>query len=186
MAGRVYTAWNPIRNPVNYYLLCGKKSPGIVTMSGLNQPRRIQELMAPGFAGATCVYLGWKPCHFSATHTLLTEEDWLEWMTFKTMLKLPARGQRPKALSFWHPFADMFDPPIRSVLVEDVLQPITNDNGSETIEVKYAQFERPKMQFSKPDAATDQPLTKEQAITKFNELNQNALSNLAGSLRDEP
>lgn len=169
MAGRVYTSWNPIRNPINSYTLAGSAAPGVVTMVGLSQPRRILELMGPGFVGATCVYAGWKPCHFSALHLLTTEQDWQDWASFKTLLKLPARGQRGTALSFWHPFAQLFDPPIRAVLVEDVLQPITQENGSEIIEVKYAQFEKPKIQYAKPDQAKPKEvdaLTQEQLNNK--------------------
>jgi hypothetical protein len=113
--------------------------------------------MSPGSAGATAVYAGWKPSHFSAQHTLTTTADWLLWENFRSMLKLPARGQRGKALAFWHPFGEMFDPPIRSVIVEDILQPVTNDNGSETIEVKYVQFQKFRIQYSKPDAAKVEP-----------------------------
>ena len=126
-------------------------------IEGLEQPRVIQEWRSPGSAGATCVYFGWKPAHFSGFTRLITDQDWLDWASFKTLLKLPARGMRGKALEFWHPFGDLFDPPVRSVLVENILQPVTQEDGSEIIEVKYAQFNKPKIQYSKPEAAKDQP-----------------------------
>lgn len=162
MAGRVYSSWNPLREPFDFYILCGQVSPGIATVQGMNQPRRINELMAPGNAGATCFYMGWKPSHFSIKHILSTEQDWDDWATFKTLLKLPAYRQQSKALDFWHPFGDLFDPPIRAVIVEDILQPETLENGSESIEVKYAQFTKPKLQFSKPDGAKDKPMDEEE------------------------
>jgi hypothetical protein len=157
MAGKVFSSWDPIVNPVTFYLLCGQMSPGIVTITGMNQPRRIQELMGPGSSGSTAVYRGWKPSHFSASHLLTTPEDWFLWDSFKTLLKLPARGQQGAALEFWHPFGNLYDPPIRSVIVEDVLCPVTNDNGSETIEVKYVQYQKRSTQYSKPMAAKETP-----------------------------
>jgi hypothetical protein len=186
MAGKFFGGWNPIKNPINFYLLAGHTSPGTVVISGMGQPRVIIEIRAPGSAGATCVYAGWKPSHFSAIHTLTTEEDWLLWDNFRTLLTLPARGQRGQALDFWHPFAQMFVPPIRAVLVEDVGQPQTQENGSETIEIKYAQFTKHRIQYSKPDAAKPVP---EDALDKANREateQQARLEAQRDSLRDKP
>jgi hypothetical protein len=157
MAGQVFSGWNPIEDPINFYVLAGMVSPGTVVITGMGQPRIITEIRAPGSAGATCIYAGWKPSHFTATHTLVDAVDWRLWDTFKTILKLPTRGQRGQALDFWHPFAELFEPPIRAVIVEEIGQFQTQDNGSETIEVKYAQFTKHRIQYAKPDAAKTEP-----------------------------
>lgn len=150
----VAIGWNPIDYPVDTFRLAGKLSPGTFEFIGLSEPREWQELNGPGIAGG---YLqgGWnKVINFSAKLFLWDDICWSDWLDFYQVIKR-ARVVAPKdvkALDIWHPLLEILDPPLRAVVVEDVIQPTQQADGLWVAEIKFKSFNKPKVQYVKPDA----------------------------------
>jgi hypothetical protein len=147
--------WNPITNPIDYILLTRKKSPGLAEIAGADQPRKWDERGGYGLSGATLVYTGDGLAHFSVRIHLFSAEDWNEWNVWKQLVKKAPLGTRPKAQDIWHPYLE--DLEIKSVVVENRLQPVDVGNGEWVHEIKFGQFRRPKVTYSKPEASKVEP-----------------------------
>ncbi len=72
----------------------------------------------------------------------------------------PPNLRIPRALDIWHPWLEMLE--IKSVQVEDVLQPREIDNGGYAIDLKFLEYREPKLTLAKPEAseaeASDDPV----------------------------
>jgi hypothetical protein len=145
-------AYDPQITPVDYFLLAGKKSPGIATISGAADTRAWDERAGYGLSGAITVFRGRKISHFSANIKLVTAQDWIDWGSFRSLVARPPFGTKPKSMAIWHPWLESLD--ISSVGVEEVSQPEEDgDTGSYIITIKFLETREPKFALAKPEAA---------------------------------
>ncbi len=142
---------SPLDTPVDYVLLAGQKSPGIAEILGASSPRKWDERGGYALSGATLVYKGNGLAKFTLQLRLYSVEDWAAWDAWRPLVQRPPVGARARALEIVHPFLEALE--IRSVVVEDVLQPIQTGDGEWTIEVKFIEWRRPLVALSRPDGA---------------------------------
>ena len=148
-------AFDPVAAPVDYVLLAGSRSPGIATIDGASSPRSWDERRGYGLSGATLVYKGLKLAKFTLELKLVTSEDFAAWDSWRPIVQRPPAGQRPRALDIEHPITEMLG--IRSVVVEDVLQPKQTGDGEWTIEIKLLEFRAPARAVVRPEGSADRP-----------------------------
>jgi hypothetical protein len=70
--------------------------------------------------------------------------------------------RRARALDIWHPILE--DLGIRSVLVENVLQPKQTGNGEWTIEIKLVEYRAPVFALARPEGSQEGPRDRFEAI----------------------
>jgi hypothetical protein len=153
-------SWNPYQSPVDYFILAGKKSPGIATIQGAERARKYDERNGYGLGGASLIYNGRKLAHFSAMIRLYSPKDWQDWAVFRPLVqKIPkpvftadgaiSFAQGSGVLDFWHPLLEPLG--IKSVVVEDEVQPVLEDEtGVWLVEIKFIQYSPPVREISKP------------------------------------
>lgn len=144
-------SWNPITSPVDYYLLEGKKSPGISEVAGAGSPRKWDEVGGYGLSGSTLRFTGLGLAKFEIRTRLYTPEDFEAWKAFAVVLAKPPPKVRPRAKDIWHPFLEELG--IKSVVIEDVLQPEQTGDGEWTLTGKFIQYRRPRITLAKPDGS---------------------------------
>lgn len=148
--------WDPITNPVDYFLLVNKKSPGIAEIVGANSPRKWDEQQSFGWSGATLRFAGLGLAKFEAKVRLYTKAEWADWKeNFEPILLRPPTGKKPKALLIWHPF--LVDKQIFMVVVADVIGPTQIESGVWEHTIQFVQYRERRFQLAKPDAAKDTP-----------------------------
>lgn len=141
---------NPIRTPIDYIILSGKRSPGIADLpTGGESPQKWDERAGYGVSGAFLVFTGDGLAAFTVKIRLYTAEDFDAWTSFQPLVAAPPRGKRPKAKDIWHPFLEAHD--IRSVVVENWKGPTQTADGEWTIEIDFKQWRgAPKPALAKP------------------------------------
>lgn len=145
-------AFDPVLNPTDFYLLQGRKSPGICKITGAGMPRKWDEIVGYGWSGGFAIYKGQRLAKWKAIHTLATEQDWADWEAFLPLLSRPTSSQRPKALDIWHPWLERFA--LKSCVVDHVAQPEEDgDLGLWQVTVDYLEFRAPKRALAKPDSS---------------------------------
>jgi hypothetical protein len=159
-------AWNPIDDPIDYILLNDQRSPGVAMISGAGTPRKWQKQQGFGLSGAIVFFTGLDLSTFEVTLQLATVDDWNDWHDWKSLVQKPPLGTRPRALTIWHPFLEDLD--IKSVVVEDMMQPEVSDTMMGTIKIKFLQYRRPRPSFAKPDGAGNKTLTPTEAEIAIN------------------
>lgn len=147
--------WNPIDEPIDYVLLADQRSPGIAEIRNANSPRRLRRRNGYGLSGATVIFLGLALSEPILVLRLYSREDWEGWQAWRPLVQRPPLGERARALDIWHPILEMQG--IRSVLIEDVSQPIEDDDGVWTIEIKMVEYRRPEFTLSEPEGSQDTP-----------------------------
>src|SRR5690606_12641811 len=147
-------SWNPIDDPIDYFLLAGQKSPGVATITGLSSPRKWDEKKSHGASGASLVFGGDGPAAFSAKILLPTREDWADWHACAPLVEKTPEGANAKAMDIWQPQCEMKG--IRSVVVEDVVGPAEEgDTGRWQVEIKFKQYRAPKPALAKPKGSSN-------------------------------
>lgn len=144
-------AWNPIANPVDFFILKGSKSPGIGRIEKAGSPRKWDERGGYGASGSVIVFMGRKLATFDGIVELYTEDDWAAWQAFKPLVDRLPFGKRPSALDIWHPY--LADLGIKSCVVLDVSQPEPMDLGGHTIRISFQEFRALKISYAKPEAS---------------------------------
>lgn len=153
-------AWSPIEQPCDYVLLGGKRSPGVAEIVGASSPRQWDEREGFGLSGAWIIFRGRGLAKFSIVLHLLSQADWDAWTAWKPLVdKMPTRraagGKDSGALEIWHPHLEALD--IKAVAVVEVMQPVQDDLGGWSVEIKLIEFRRPKVALAKPDGAAAGP-----------------------------
>jgi hypothetical protein len=143
--------WNPITEPVDYVLLADQRSPGLAELQKASSPRRWDERRGYGLSGARVVYRGIALSHFTLLLRLYTVEDWDAWHEWKALVQRAPDQTRPRALDFSHPITDELG--IRSVVVENVLQPVQTADGEWTIEIGLIEYRTPTPALLRPDGS---------------------------------
>lgn len=169
--------FDPLRVPDDTVVLAGREVPGIVVIKGVSAPRDWEERRAFGVWGSRLRLKGIKLAHFSLLVSLYTQEHWDAWNEFAPIVQRPPRPTRGQAEaitsipSLWR-FIRTLAPPLRirhallewyritKVVVEDVTQPVENDRGVWTLEIKLIQYQRPVPILSESGGrAEDEPRT---------------------------
>lgn len=143
---------NPIDDEAVYncVYLAGKKSPGVVTLSGHDRKVNWDVKDGPGISGATTTLKNIPPVEFTATFYLVKDEaqgiDQLtEWeIDFLPVIESTVNGTKPKALDIFHPDLARQSPPIASVCKALVGAPVHDGKGGQTITVKFQEYRAPK------------------------------------------
>lgn len=153
-------SYEPLKEPTDYILLAGQRSPGIAEVRGADSERDIQERKGYGLSGARSVYKGIKLIKPTVVVRLSTEKDWEEWHAWKPLLDRPPTGQRARALDIWHPILE--DQGVTSVLIAKVGQPErTKDDGEWSITINMTEWRPPQPALSSPDGSDNTQLTPE-------------------------
>lgn len=149
-------SWNPLKEPVDYAIIAGKRTPGICDIVGASSPRKWDERDGYGLSGATLWFKGVGLAHFSIKLRLYTDQDWEDWYAFKPLVERPPLGKWPKSKDIHHPL--LVDLGIKSIVIEDLLQAErTDDSGEWTQEIKAIEFRTPKFTLAKPDGSAATP-----------------------------
>lgn len=146
-------SFNPLKTPVDHIILSGQRSPGIAELSGFSIPKKWQELSGMGFSGGFVLYRGRKVSKGTVRIRLYSDADWIAWDLFVPLLRREPRSRQPKAQSIWHPWLQMLG--IKSVVVEDLKQPVEIDNGGYAFDIKMIEFRQPKRRLAKPKGAEE-------------------------------
>src|SRR5262245_58800478 len=135
-------SWNPIDIPCDHILLCGVKSPGLAEVVGLSERAKYDVVRTYAASGATIKYTGDDLAKFAVRIRLYTREDWANWYSWKSYLKIRPRSRglvdKMDALEIWHPFCEAAD--INAVVIEDVSQPEQSDPMVFVITIKMIEY----------------------------------------------
>ena len=136
--------WNPLDDPIDYFVLAGKPSPGLADIAGAGTPRKWEERAGYGITGSTLFYLGNGLAKFDATILLATTDDWDAWNEWKPIVKRAPDARYPKALDIWHPFLEELE--IKQVVVVDSYQPErVGDDGLWAVKIDFMQHKKRKL-----------------------------------------
>lgn len=149
-------AFDPLKAPVDYVLIAGRRSPGIADLSRAGSPRTWDERKGYGLSGATSIFRGVRLSHFVLKLRLYTSEQFAEWASFSVLVQKPPVGERPRQLEIWHPILE--DLGITACGVEDVSQPVQTADGEWTIEIALIEYRKLTPALSRPDGAQARPI----------------------------
>lgn len=176
------------RSPLDYIVLAGQRSPGLLTWSTPGStPRKWDVRRGPGFSGAFVVYTGDDLAEFKAKITLYTPEDEAAWPAFSSLVQ--RSPGRPQALTISHP--DLAELGIGSVVVTDLAQRERNADGSSSYEVKFLQYRKPAPMLSKPvegskDTGNAEPPIEDEADRRIVDLSRQVMDRLNSTSRRPP
>jgi hypothetical protein len=149
---------NPIDNGALYDVieLAGKRSPGIVTLSGHDRNQKWDVKDADGSGGASTTYKGEQIAQFQASFYLVKDpvqelDEFAAWDSFAALIRssLPNSG-KPKALTIYHP--DLSANDIKSVCQASIGGMAHDGKGGATVVVKFLEFRPAKKKGGSPNA----------------------------------
>ena len=86
-------------------------------------------------------------------------------------------GRRaPRALDIWHPHLEALG--IRSCVVEDLLQPVQDERGEWTIEIRFLEYRRPRVALARPQGSQQRTTD---PVDRYIEQHSTPVQELAGS-----
>lgn len=171
--------WNPLTQPTDKLTLGGRESPGLCEVVGAASGRKWDELAGYAMSGAILVYRGIKLSHFNIRLKLLTEKDWDDWEKFRPVLMRPPIGKIARTLDIVHPQLDEVD--IHHCVIEEVKQPVQEDDGVWIIEIACIESRVHKKSVSQPDAAENTPVDPRDVAIGELKGQRDALANDAGN-----
>lgn len=140
---------DPISNEplFNSIVLAGKRSPGVVTISGHDREIDWDVKVGQGVDGATTTIKAIPPIKFTCTFSLLKDEglginQFEEWETFAKVIKATVKGATPKAVDIYHP--DLASNDIKSVCYATIGGKVHDGKGGQTVAVKFQEYRQPK------------------------------------------
>lgn len=162
--------WDPIRQPINKFLLQNNWSPGVcVGPEGANIARAIDERRGYGIDFAFVVFYGRKLAHFKTNLILASVKDWEEWQIWRALINVvPRRGavntaandnyDPACAMTIWHPQLAPLGITSCMVEVEPQEQPV-GTKGTYIVPIEFVQIvTRPRSAVAKLEASKDTPL----------------------------
>jgi len=153
--------WNPLKEPRDYAIVAGVRTPGLCDIVGASSPRKWDEIEGYGLSGARLKFRGIGLAHFSIKLRLYTDQDWNDWDQFRVLVSKPPLGKKPLAKKIVHP--QLAEVGVSAFVVEDLLAPErTDDSGEWTIEIKCIEYRNMTPALSKPDAAEATPADPEE------------------------
>jgi hypothetical protein len=148
-------SFDPLRSPIDYVVLAGRRSPGLAELQGFSSPRRWDERRGYALSGGTLVFRGIGLSRGKLLLRLLSEQDFEDWRAWSEIVQRPPLGERARSLEIQHPILE--DLGIRAVVVEDVKQPAQTADGEWTVEIALIEWRRPQLALSRPDSSEDRP-----------------------------
>ena len=143
---------NPDTDPVDFVLLGNPPvvSPGPARIVGASSPRKWQEHQGYGWGGGWLWFTGRQLAEFTITLTLQGDDQWAAYEQdgWKAMTDPPPYGRKAGWLAVWHPWLEAQE--IDKCVIMDRGQPQQTEQGLWTIEIKCKQWNRPRLQLSKP------------------------------------
>lgn len=136
-----------VASPVDFALVGGQRTPGpTCELVGAAMVRQWDKQRPSGQSGGRLVYKGRDFSEFTMRLQLWTSEDWTAWDAFAPVLTQPptadSTGTRSlRGLDFSHPITDLLG--IRSVVLKDLGQPVQDDTGGWTIDIKLLEYRDP-------------------------------------------
>ncbi len=167
-------AWDPIRDPINYYKLNNVRCPGVSLIGDpADAKRNWEQQKSMGFSGAFLRYTGDGLAEFSMTTYLWEPVQFDQWRDFAKMLLPAPTGKKPDALLIWHPLLVLEPNNITKVVVTSAPTPVGNQQSLYTFTTKFTQFRVPKAASAKPAKApgAPEPTPEELAMFAQNQLN---------------
>jgi len=154
---------NPVDNPDLYdvIVLGGKRSPGVVTLSGHDSKVSWDIKKGPGLAGASMTRKAEDPAEFTATFYIVKDDtldvdEFAEWDAFQDHINSTVSGKTPKAYDVYHP--DLARQNIKQVVKASIGGMTHDGKGGATVVVKFTEYKRPK-----PAAGSPRPKKKAEA-----------------------
>jgi hypothetical protein len=150
---------NPIDNESLYdsIVLAGKRSPGLVTLSGHDRNQKWDVKDADGAGGASTTYKGEQIAQFSASFYLVLDpvqgiNEFAEWDTFVSVVRssLPSTG-KPRALDIYHP--DLAANDIKSVCQASIGGMTHDGKGGATVAIKFIEYRPAKKKGGSPSGS---------------------------------
>ncbi len=159
---------NPIDFPRSWDVvdLGGVFSPGFCTWEGWKRHNEWDRKKGKGTRGSTQTLVqqpeaqGSFVFHIWDNGTLGTGHDhFAEWDAFSPLLQYDPTKKKPQAITIYHPALATLDPPVNSVVVEDVEALTHVGDGMYTITVKMSEFfpVPPKSNVGTPTTAKQAP-----------------------------
>ncbi len=144
--------------------LAGRRSPGLVTLSGHDRNQKWDVKAADGAGGASTTYKGEEIAQFTASFYLVLDpvlglDEFEEWATFAAIIRssLPPKG-KPKALDIYHP--DLAANDIKSVCQASISGMVHDGKGGATVTVKFLEYRPAKKKGGTPSGSTTKATTK--------------------------
>jgi hypothetical protein len=142
------TISDPINNPKlwDFVVVSGIVSPGQASLQKASRSNVFDKKQGPGTAGGTTTYRGDKLAEFELTLKLWLQSHWDALPRFLSALKFDPKKKSGQAVDISHPMLSMFDPPIRSVVAEEIGQPDRIKDGDTlyVIKIQLSEFRPPK------------------------------------------
>jgi hypothetical protein len=133
--------------------MSGRVTPGAARIRKASDPRTWEVRKGYGFSGANTVFTGDDLKPFSVDILLWLPEHFDEWATFAKVLVKPTARTRSKAIGIYHPILRVPPLNISAVVVTDVSQFDTDDQGLWMCTIELLPFRAPKPALVKPAAA---------------------------------
>lgn len=141
-------------NPVDFsdvydcIVLSGKRSPGVVTLSGHDREIGWDIKKGAGQAGASMTRTSEDPVKFACAFFLATSEDFDAWPEFDGLIRSTVSGPKPKALDIYHP--DLVINGITNVVLSKFGGTVHDGKGGQTITVYFLEYRPPKAKGGSP------------------------------------
>jgi hypothetical protein len=160
------TMINPIDHEEAYdaVILGGKRSPGVVTITGHNHKVGWDIKTAKGQAGASMSRKSEEPVPFTCTFFLADREDRDAWPAFLGLINSTISGPEPKALDIYHP--DLVEQGITSVVKAETQGTKHDGKGGQIKVVQLIQYRPPKKSGGSPKGSKAKPKNDPNAAAK--------------------
>jgi hypothetical protein len=137
-------------DPLDYLLVAGMMTPGVVTLSGHDRVIGWKVQEADGQNGASTKRNGKQIAKFTATFFLVDDSDRAEWDSFQTVLESWVDADTPIAVDVYHP--DLARNRISAVQISKIGGMTHDGKGGSTVVVEFLEFRPPK---PKPTKGSD-------------------------------
>lgn len=160
---------NPVDNPELYesIVLAGRKSPGVVTLSGHDRKVNWDVKQGSGQSGASTSVKDIPPVEFTCSFYLVKDpttpdsDDLAEWPDFLALINSTVNGTSAKAVDIYHP--DLAENDIKSVCKALVGGVVHDGKGGQTRVVKFIEYKPPKPAGGAPNGSSTKGKTKHDA-----------------------
>lgn len=168
---------NPVDNPELYdsIVVGGKRSPGVVTLSGHDRKIGWDVKKGPGQSGATTTRTSEDPAEVTCKFYLADDEEFTAWDSFEQVLKSTVSGANPQALDIYHP--DLVSRDIKSIVLKTLGGVVHDGMGGQTISVVLLEYRPAKAKGGTPSGS--QTKSKTDKAAQKDDPNAAALAELA-------
>lgn len=126
--------WNPIDISINFALLAGVRTPGLLEVIGASRPRQYDILVPHAFNGGFLHYRGVRLAHFTLAIHLYSPKDWDDWAEFRATALIDPTIAKPRHMDIIHPILAQVG--IYRLVVEEINAPTQVDDGEWVINLQ--------------------------------------------------